>query len=152
MKRQAVVLSFKREAYEAYGPFLEGTYSSDTAFHLRAWRDGHKVYLDPAIRIFHQTHYNVREYLSHVAYHRRYLRPGHVEGDPDRGLAGRLGHLVLTPALPFLLYKRPLALVWPKPLLFIGELLDCLPLVFAGLCARAWGEFLGFLVTGPGEP
>ena len=48
-------LSFKREAYEAYGPFLEGTYSSDTAFQRRAWRDGHQVYLDPSIRIFHRT-------------------------------------------------------------------------------------------------
>ena len=48
-------LSFQREAYEAYGPFIEGTYSSDTAFHWRARRDGQKVYLDLAIRVFHRT-------------------------------------------------------------------------------------------------
>ena len=143
-------LSFKREAYEAYGPFLEGTYSSDTAFHRRAWRDGHKVYLDPAIRIFHRTEYNVREYLSHVAYHRRCYARVQVR-ETRMGLAGRLGHLLLTPALPFLLLAAIGARVAQRRC-FIGEFLDCLPLVFAGLCARAWGEFLGFLITRPGEP
>jgi GT2 family glycosyltransferase len=96
------VLLFRREAFEAYGPFLEGTYSSDTAFQWRACRDGHKVYLDPAIRVFHRTRYTVREYLSHVAYHRRcYARVKLKE--TGLGLLARLAHLVLTPALPFLL-------------------------------------------------
>ncbi len=143
-------LSFKREAFEAYGPFLKGTYSSDTAFHWRAWRDGHKVYLDPSIRIFHQTLYNVREYLSHVAFHRRsYAR---VKVRENRlGLVGRLGHVVLTPALPFLLLTAIGTRV-AQSRLFSREFLRYLPLLFAGLCARAWGEFLGFLITGPGEP
>jgi GT2 family glycosyltransferase len=143
-------LSFQREAYEAYGPFIEGTYSSDTAFHWRVWRDGHKVYLDPAIRVFHRTRYTVWEYLSHVAYHRRcYARVRRRE--TGLGLAGRLAHVVLIPALPFLL----LMVIGTRVIIscrFFREFLGCLPLLFAGLCARACGEFLGFLISGPGEP
>ena len=142
-------LSFKREAYEAYGPFIEGTYSSDTAFHWRAWRDGHKVYLDPAIRVFHRTLYNVREYLNHVAYHRRCYARVKVR-ETRLGLAGRLAHVGLTPVLPFLLLTAIGTRV-VQSRRFLRKCLGCLPLLFAGLCARAWGEFLGFLITGPGE-
>jgi GT2 family glycosyltransferase len=143
-------LSFQREAYEAYGPFIEGTYSSDTAFHWRTWRDGHKVYLDPAIRVFHRTQYTVREYLSHVAYHRRcYARVKRRE--TGLGLLARLAHVMLTPALPFLLVAAIGTRVISSRR-FIREFLGSLPLLFAGLCARAGGEFLGFLICGPETP
>jgi len=140
-------LSFQREAYETYGPFLEGTYSSDTAFHWRVWRDGHKVYLDPAIRVFHRTQYTVREYLSHVAYHRWcYARVKRRE--TGLGLLARLAHVLLTPMLPFLL----LMVIGTRVIIsrrFFHEFLGCLPLLFVGLCARAYGEFRGFLISGP---
>jgi GT2 family glycosyltransferase len=120
-------LSFQREAYETYGPFIEGTYSSDTAFHWRVWRDGHKVYLDPAIRVFHRTHYTAREYLSHVAYHRRcYARVRRRE--TGLGLFARLAHVALTPVLPFLL----LVALGTRVILsrrFFREFLGCLPLL-----------------------
>jgi GT2 family glycosyltransferase len=143
-------LSFKREAYEAYGPFLEGTYSSDTAFQRRAWRDGHQVYLDPSVRVFHRTRYNIRDYLSHVAYHRRFYARVKVR-ETRLGPARRMAQVLLTPALPFLLLAAIGARV-ARRRCFMGEFLECLPLVFAGLWARAWGEFLGFLITRPGEP
>ena len=142
-------LSLQRESYEAYGPFLEGTYCSDTAFHWRARRDGQTVHLDPAIRVFHRTPYSVREYLRHVAYHRRsYARVRLRETGPRPAL--RLAHAMLTPALPCLLLAAIGARVL-KSRRFFREFLGCLPLLFAGLCARAYGEFLGFLLSRPGE-
>ena len=103
-----------------------------------------------SIRIFHRTRYNIREYLSHVAYHRRCYARVKVR-ETGLGLAGRLGHLVLTPALPFLVLAAIGARV-AQSRRFSREFLGCLPLLFAGLCARAWGEFLGFLIPGPGAP
>jgi len=138
-------LSFQRPAYEAYGPFLEGTYSSDTAFHWRTRRNGHKVHLNPAIRVFHQTRYNIRDYLNHVAYHRRcYARVKLRES--GLGLALRLAHVLLALLLPFLL----LMVIGIRVIIsrrFFREFLSCLPLLFAGLCARAYGEFFGFLTS-----
>lgn len=143
-------LSFQREAYEAYGPFIQETYSSDTAFQWRTWQDGHKVHLDPAIRVFHRTLYTVWEYLSHVVFHRRcYARVKLKE--TGLGMAGRLAHVMLTPALPFLL----LMAIGTRVIIsrrFFHEFLGCLPLLFAGLCARACGEFLGFLISVPEGP
>jgi GT2 family glycosyltransferase len=143
-------LSFRREAYEMYGPFLEGTYSSDTAFHWRTWQDGHKVHLDPAIRVFHQTGYTVPEFLRHVAYHRRSYARVRLR-ETGLGLVARLAHMVLTPALPFLLLTATGTRV-AQSSRFFREFLGCLPLLLAGFCARAYGEFLGFLMTGPGKP
>jgi GT2 family glycosyltransferase len=142
-------LSFRREAYEAYGPFVEGTYSSDTAFHWRTWRDGHNVHLDPAIRVFHQTVYTVREYLSHVAFHRWCYARVRLR-ETGLGLVARLAHIMLTPALPFLLLAFTGTRV-ARSSRFFREFLGCLPLLSAGFCARAYGEFLGFLMSGPGE-
>ena len=136
-------LSFQRQAYEAYGPFLGGTYSSDTAFHWRAWRDGHKVYLDPAIRVYHRTLYTVREYLGHVAFHRQCY--AQVKGrERHLGLAQRLVHIITAPALPFVLLAAT-GIHVAKSRRHLRKFLGCLPLLFAGLCARAWGEFWGFM-------
>ncbi len=138
-------LSLKRTAYETYGPFLQGTYSSDSAFQWRALKDGHKVYLDPSIRVFHGTLYGFREYLSHVAFHRRcYARVRMKER--GLGLVARLGRIALTPALPLLLVVAIAARVAQSRGVF-REFLACLPVLLAGLSARAWGEFLGFAIT-----
>ncbi len=139
-------LSFKRRAYEAYGPFLGGTYSSDTAFHWRARKEGHKVHQDPSIRVFHQALYSVRDYLRHVSLHRWCYARVRVK-ERRLGLAGRLGHALLAPLLPLLLLPAIGSRVAASRC-FRREFLGCLPLLFAGLCARAWGEFLGFAAKG----
>ena len=63
----------------------------------------------------------------------------------------RLAHIMLTPAVPFLLLAAVGARVL-RSRCFFREFLGCLPLLFSGLCARASGEFLGFLLSSPGEP
>ena len=67
------------------------------------------------------------------------------------GIVARLAQVLLTPAVPFLL----LAAIGTRVFIsrrFFREFLGCLPLLFTGLCARAWGEFLGFLTSSPEKP
>jgi GT2 family glycosyltransferase len=135
-------LSFKKPAWERYGPFLTGTYSSDTAFHWRASSDGQPVSFHPSIRVFHRALYGPREFLRHVVFHRRCYAQVKVR-ECRVGAMGRLARSLLAPALPFLLL-----VVITARVLRSGrhqrEFLRCTPLFFGGLCARAWGEFLGF--------
>ena len=135
-------LSFKREAFDRYGPFLTGTYSSDTVFHLRARADGQVVRQEPAIQVFHRTLYTAGEFLRHVAFHRRCYAKVQMK---VRQLSKRqrLFRLLLTPILPFLLFGATGLRVMRSNSLH-GQFFRSLPLVFAGLCARAWGECQGF--------
>jgi O-antigen biosynthesis protein len=50
-------LSIKRRAFDRYGPFLTGTYCSDSVFHWRMANEGQQVLSVPAIRVFHTVHY-----------------------------------------------------------------------------------------------
>ncbi|MDH4209712.1 MAG: glycosyltransferase, partial [Anaerolineae bacterium] len=40
-------ISYKKEAFRTYGPFLEGTYCSDSEFHWRLGRDGQRLLFLP---------------------------------------------------------------------------------------------------------
>ena len=135
-------LSFKREAFDRHGPFLAGTYSSDTVFHLRAREDGQVVHQEPSIRVFHRTLYTAGEFLRHVAFHRRCYAKVQVKVQ-HLSKRQRLFRLLLTPLLPFLLFGATGQRVMRSHSLR-GQFLRSLPLLFAGLCARAWGECKGF--------
>ncbi len=139
-------LSFKRRAYDAYGPFPAGTYSSDTAFQWRARDEGHKPYLDTTIRVFHASLYSAGSYLRHIVHHRRCFARLKV-WERQLGSAARLAHTMLTLVLPLLLLG---VLSWrvARSAGLMRRFLTCLPLVCAGLFARAWGEFLGYVAPG----
>jgi GT2 family glycosyltransferase len=143
-------LSIKREAFERYGPFLAGTYCSDTAFQWRARRDGHRALLSPAIRVFHTCEPGVRELLAHVSQHRRFFAQvarsqRKIEGWRRRVL------VIMSPLYPFLLLALTSWRVLRRPR-YLGWFLLCSPLVFLGCCARAWGELTGLAAPMPAAP
>jgi GT2 family glycosyltransferase len=136
-------LSFKREAFERYGPFLCGTYCSDTAFHWAMQRDGHKVLFTPAIRVFHTADSSVREFLAHVAVHRRFfIRVARSEGRLASWQRWPLAFLAPLYVLALLMLTARRVLGCP---VYLPQFLLALPLVFAGFCARTWGELSGLL-------
>jgi GT2 family glycosyltransferase len=141
-------LSFKKKAWEAYGPFLTGTYSSDTAFHWKARAEGHRVRNVPAIRVFHRVLHGFRDFLRHVAHHRCCYARVKVR-EFRLGPTARLARCLFAPILPLLLLATIAARVAASGR-FHREFLACLPLFYAGLCARAWGEFRGF-AAGEGD-
>src|SRR5262245_24428080 len=48
-------LSFKRKAFDCFGPFLEGSYCSDTLFNWKAGKAGHPPLFVPQIHVRHQN-------------------------------------------------------------------------------------------------
>lgn len=140
-------LSMKRAAYDRYGPFLEGTYSSDTAFQWKTGRDGHRAWFTPSIRVVHQSPTGLRHFLGHTVEHRRgYARVKCLERRLSG--AGRLKEMALLPITPFLLLGATLLrlhVCWR----YLPRFVAASPLVLLGYMARSWGEFTGYLHPQP---
>jgi GT2 family glycosyltransferase len=134
-------LSMKREAFDRFGPFLEGTYCSDSAFQWKMNRAGHRVLLCPSIRVYHSASHCLASFLEHIVEHRRcFARVCLQQGRVGKRVAG--AWLLLGPLLPFLLF---LAITWRVTLAGALSLpfLRSLPWILAGCVARAFGEMKG---------
>ncbi len=140
-------LSFKRVAYDTFGPFIEGTYCSDTAFHWKLRREGYKVIIHPAIRVYHTISCSFLEFLAHIFEHRRsYAR---VSRWGDRySSSRRFGLAILSLGIPLPLL---LCVAWRVicARIYRGRFLLAVPLIGAGLLARAVGEFWGYMFDCP---
>jgi len=141
-------LSVKRGAFDRYGPFLTGTYCSDSVFHWRMANDGHRVLSVPTIRVFHTVRYRVGEFLRHVVEHRRcYARV--IARQNGFSARQRVVAALTTAVLPLLLLP---VIAWrvARSSVPIRHFLFSAPLVLLGVIARAWGEFLGYVRVGAG--
>lgn len=134
-------LSMKRDAFTMYGPFLKGTYSSDTAFQWKLSRDGHKVLQDPTIKVYHTADYGFKAFLSHVFTHRKHFAGVMVKSKRLSGMY-RTALVLGTPLFPLILYLIILTRVF-RSKNYRKELLLSSPILIAGLLARTWGEFVG---------
>lgn len=142
-------LSFKRAAFDRYGPFLEGTYSSDTAFQWKTRDDGHTVLLAPEIRIYHRGPSSLRRLLAHTFEHRRaYAR---VRCRERRlGRSRRAVAMLLLPVTPLLLMGAVLLRLRRCPR-YLPRYLLCAPTLLLGYGARSLGELAGYLRPGGGD-
>jgi glycosyltransferase involved in cell wall biosynthesis len=140
-------LSVKRWAFDRYGPFLEGMYSSDTAFNWRIAEDGHRPLLAPAMRVAHINPTGLGEFLSRKIYHGRSFATMRVD---ERGFTRmkRLVYASLSPALPVVLALRNIRNVLVRRSYRVQYAM-AFPLVFLGLAAWSWGELLGYLGRRP---
>jgi len=142
-------LTGKKWVFEKYGPFLEGTYCSDAAFQWRCRQDNVISVSAPSIRIAHLYSDDIANFLRHMIFHRRsFAAIKSVE--QKLPVLQRIGFVLLFPLLPFLLYLlimiRVLRSNVPVRHFFIVT-----PQILAGLCARAWGELLGYLTGNVGS-
>ncbi len=135
-------LSIKRRVFEQYGPFIEGTYSSDTAFHWRLSRSGHKIIFIPSIRVAHTVRYRLGEFLRHIAMHRRDFASV-VAREKTFSRAKRFAVGMRAAFLPFLLIP---VIAWrvARSEHLLRFFLLSFPFVLLGVLARTWGEFQGF--------
>jgi len=143
-------LSLKRWAYERYGPFVEGTYSSDTAFQWRLVRDGHEPLFDPAIRVAHVNIDRAGELARRKLRHGRDFARLRARA-AEFSVARRVAFTALAPALPPLLWAR-IARRVARDRELRGRLARSTPALLLGLCAWSAGEALGYLsFTTPGR-
>jgi glycosyltransferase involved in cell wall biosynthesis len=140
-------LSIKRCAFDQYGPFLGGTYSSDTAFQWRMAKDGHRVLFVPGIRVFHTVRHSLGAFLRHVVEHRRGFAT--VTAREKRFSTGkRVAAALATGVLPLLLFPV-IALRVVRSRVYVRQFVLSSAVVLLAVMARAWGEFLGYATGRP---
>jgi GT2 family glycosyltransferase len=136
-------LSIKREAFVRYGPFIEGTYSSDTAFLWKLTRDGGVVLVAPDITVRHFTTHAAGGFLAHEVAHGRQFAQVRIS-ETQMGIFARVALAVGCPALPMLLFSRTLVRVAARRT-HRRNFIKAAPLVFLGHAAWSLGEFLACL-------
>ena len=136
-------LALKRWAFHKWGPFLEGTYCSDTAFNWRMSRDGQKPLFEPRIRVSHLNVGSLRQFLLHEKQHGMHFAFVRVR-ENDMSTVRRLAYTAGSLALPLLLFLRTTASVFRKKS-YQRAFLQAAPIVFVGRVAWSYGEFLGYL-------
>jgi len=136
-------LSLDRSVFERHGPFLTGTYSSDTAFHWKLQAVGQSAHFVPDIRVHHHASGSLVAMLRHVCDHRRCFarvkcRAKHLTP------AERLLALLLEPATPGLLMAAVLLRLRRHPV-YLPVFAAVSPALFLAFVARAVGETVGYL-------
>jgi GT2 family glycosyltransferase len=135
-------LSMKPWAFERFGPFLEGTYCSDTAFCWRAEDAGHPPLFHPAIRVSHINPTRIGGFLAKERMHGRAFAK--VRSQQRRLSRWQMAALLLgSPVLPFLLFGR-LAGRMRRDRRKLPAFLIAAPMILAGLVAWSWGEAAGY--------
>jgi glycosyltransferase involved in cell wall biosynthesis len=134
--------SVKRWAFEKFGPFLEDTYSSDTAFNWRLQAAGYKTLFVPSIRVSHISLYNLKTLLVKKIQHGSYFARVRTT-EQKLTWQKRLGLEAALPVLPFLLFYRRAMLVFQHPP-YVGPFFKSAPLVWLALVAWSLGEVQGY--------
>ncbi len=135
-------LSFKREAYEAFGPFVEGCYCSDTVFHWKARAAGRQALFVPEIHVRHWNPLGLRRSLEkqkmHGATFAR-LRAEYHGWGRGRSVAWALGAALLPAVLLGRIARRVAGLRYYRI-----RFLQALPAVVLGVTWWSWGEAKGY--------
>lgn len=139
----ACCLSLKRWAFDRYGPFLEGTYCSDTVFNWRLGKDGYKPLFIPSIKISHINIDSLKSLLKHEMLHGRSFAKVRTM-EQNFSMLQRIIFILISPLLPLLLFYRTARRVF-KNRTYLKQFIFSLPVVFLGLSLWSWGEFLGYL-------
>jgi GT2 family glycosyltransferase len=131
-------LSFRKDLFLRYGPFLEGCYCSDTYFLRRLRQQGQRIRFFPAIRVWHTFSGSTAFFLKHQFEHRRWY--GRV-CLPRRNRQKQWYWLYLL-SLPFHPALLLGALAWRlrRHPAYFGWSILALPLICAGFIARVLGE------------
>ena len=136
-------LSFKRAAYDHYGPFLEGSYCSDTLFNWKAGEGGHRPLFVPEIHVQHHNLTALRPILRKLRMHgETFARVRVRHGRWGRG--DRFARAATWVLLPGWLWLRTSGRVARAPG-YRWPFLRATPWVLAGLVCWSWGEAVGYL-------
>jgi glycosyltransferase involved in cell wall biosynthesis len=139
-------LSIKREAFDRYGPFLEQTYCSDSAFHWKMLRDGWQAKMAPQIRISHINIDRWKSFLRHEFFHGNSYARVRV-GQTNFSMARRLVYSFGIVLLPPVLYAR-IGLRVLRNRKYGWKFIQCTPVLLAGLVCWSAGEAAGYF-SGP---
>jgi glycosyltransferase involved in cell wall biosynthesis len=136
-------MSYKKEVFQKYGLFIEGTYCSDTQFHWRLAKAGHSIFFEPSALVHHKSISKLESFLRHEFMHgRSFGRVRTRYGDFPPKL--RAAYILFS----FLVVLKLFVNVFLNNLRNRGYLLRFLlvsPLVALGLLSWVSGEIAGYL-------
>jgi len=108
----AANMSYKKDVFDKYGHFIEGTYCSDTELHWRLGKDGIRLRFEPSIRISHHNIDRLGKFLKHEMFHGRCFAKVRIRAQGFSRLK-RLIYVAFSPLLPVrLFYKITLNSIW----------------------------------------
>ncbi len=137
-------MSYKKKAFEEYGLFIEGTYSSDTEFHWRLGRNKYCLQFVPFILVFHHNIDRLGRFLRHEFEHGRSFARVRMKSQ-DFSEWRRLFYGTFSFLIPgWLLLK--IGLRNSKNRIYLSHFLKAWPLLILGLIAWSLGECVGYMV------
>ena len=136
-------MSYKKRTIEEWGPFIEGTYCSDTEFHWRLNRAGQKLLFTPEILISHHSPERLVEFLKHEYGHGKDFATVRIQTSGFSRVKKALD-LAFSFLIPFRLFAKA-AMKNVINRVYIRYFLAAIPLVFLGHVAWSMGEYTGYL-------
>ncbi len=135
-------MSYKKKAFDTYGSFIEGTYCSDSDFHWRLGRDGHRLWFVPQIVVSHHSIVRLREYVPHEFEHGSCFARVRMEAERF-SRSRRLAYVVLSPLIPLWILAK-VARNNLRNSIYLSNFVRALPLVVLGVVAWSAGELVGY--------
>jgi GT2 family glycosyltransferase len=135
-------MSHKRKVFEELGPFIEGTYCSDTESHRRAQERGYRVLFMPQICVNHSSLNGFREFIKHEFHH------GRSFGLVRCRRFARMQQVVYAAGsflLPAVLLSR-IVLRNIRDRTYFSRFLKSTPILLLGVSAWSFGECVAYLV------
>jgi GT2 family glycosyltransferase len=142
-------MSYKRRAFEEFGPYLAGTYCADTEFHWRLARAGHRVWFEPTIRVDHR---NIDHPLALLAHEYRHGRSfARVRTGARRFSRFRRGLYAVGCGLIVLRLLQKIGRCQAETSTYRARFATALPPLTAVLLAWSLGEGVGYLQGAPDQ-
>lgn len=136
-------MSYKKEIFEKYGDFIEGTYCSDTNFHWRLWENGHPLRFVSSIQIYHCNIDDFKRFIRHEYEHGRAFAEVRIKSRSFSRLR-RSVYFLLFPLIAIKLFLKT-GIINVKNRIYLSHFLKVLPLFALGLIAWSLGEGAGYL-------
>ena len=135
-------MSYKKEIFDKYGSFIEGTYCSDTDFHWRIGQDAHRLRFVPSILVSHYNIDDLEEFLKHEFYHGRCFAQVRIQGQ-NFSRWKRLVYVTFLPLIPLRIFLK-VAFNSIRNRIYFHQFLKASPLVVLGLIWWSMGEAVGY--------
>jgi glycosyltransferase involved in cell wall biosynthesis len=138
----AANMSYKKEVFNKYGSFIEGTYCSDTEFHWRMAKDDIRILFDPSLLVTHHSIGTLSRFLRHETFHGMCF--ARVRSKALKfSLFRRFVYILFSPFLPARLFWKVYFLN-SKNKIYWRCFLKSMPLLILGIASWSLGEAKGY--------
>ena len=136
-------MSYDTSLFQRFGPFIEGTYGSDTEFHWRLKDAGIAIRFEPGIRVTHRNIASFPRYIGHEFEHGRDFARVRIRAR-SFGLKKRLLYALAWPLIAGKLTAEVAGLSLANGISLV-RLLSAWPLLITGITAWSIGEACGYI-------